>query len=218
MRPRVEVAAMTELDSRLRLAVALVLVVATVAAPVLGVLLVADVSAAGFQTQVSGTTTASSTTVGNASVPAPSAVTVVVRAPESVRPRLERQVREAFAAEGLDVTVAAEIPDGDAPVVVVVVDEWDGRWNPVTPSATVEWRAVYDANGHERHVEAALADDVVVFDSRDGPDLVASGDYRLEDSATGVVSRPAYRRHLADAVAAETAQRVVAEIRRERTR
>jgi hypothetical protein len=209
---------MAELEPRARTAVALVLAVAVVAAPVLGALLAADVSAANYRTQVSGSTATSSTTVGNASAPVPTEATVVVRAPEPVRPHLERQVREAFAAEGLDVTVAAEIPDGDDPVVVVVVDEWDARWNPVTPSATVEWRAVYDANGHERHVEAALAENVVVFDSRDGPDVVASGDYRLDDSATGLVSRPAYRRHLAASVAEETAQRVVTEIRRERAR
>lgn len=209
---------MSESAARRPAAIAVVLLVAVVAA-VVGVLLVVDASAAEFETATSGTTVSAAATSGGQSPSAPRDVTVVVRTssdvPAWVRPRVERSVREAFAAEGFDATAASEIPDDGRPVVVVVVDTWDAQWNPATPSATVEWRAVYDANGHERHVEAALAGDSIQFDSRDGPDRVASGDYRLDHSATGLVSRPAYRRHLAEEVGAETARRTADEIHRQ---
>ncbi|SFR61362.1 hypothetical protein [Halogeometricum limi] len=205
---------MSELDARLGLLVAFAVVLVAVVAPASGILLLADVSAAEFETTARGTTTASSATV-NDSRPVVAEATLVVRAPEAVRPAIERSARETFAEEGFDVTVASEIPDDGTPVVVVVVDSWDARWNPVTPSASAEWRAAFDANGHERHVDAALADEPIRFDS--GPDAVVSGDYRLRDRGTGLVSRPAYDRHLAERVGEETARRTLEAIRRETT-
>ncbi|MDS0299329.1 hypothetical protein NDI76_11310 [Halogeometricum sp. S1BR25-6] len=201
-------------SDRVRVVAAALIVLLALAAPTYGVLALADVSAAEFNTSATGSTTTASATT-NGSGPVVADATVVVRAPDSVRPRLERSLRESFAERGFDVTVASEVPDDGSPVLVVAVDSWDARWNPVTPSATVTWRTAFDANGHEDHVTAALAGDPIRFDSRNGSDVVVAGDYRLEDGATGLVSRPAYERHLASVVAEETASRTLEGVRSE---
>jgi hypothetical protein len=199
---------------RVRVAAAAVLAVLAVVAPAYGVLALADVSAAEFRSSTTGSTTAASATASG-SAPVVANATVVVRAPDSVRPRLERSLRESFAERGFDVTVASEVPDDGSPVLVVAVDSWRARWNPVTPSATVEWRTAFDANGHEDHLTAAFADEPIRFDSRNGSDVVVAGDYRLDDRGTGIVSRPAYDRRLAAVVGEETAQRTLEAVRRE---
>ncbi|ELZ35089.1 hypothetical protein C474_00415 [Halogeometricum pallidum JCM 14848] len=205
---------MADLSARVRVVAAALLVLLALVAPAYGVLALGDVSAAEFQSSTTGSTATASTTT-NGSDPVVANATLVVRAPDSVRPHLEQSLSESFAEHGFDVTVASEIPDDGSPVLVVAVDSWNARWNPATPSATIEWRAAFDANGHEEHVAAALANDPIRFDSRNGSDVVAAGDYRLDDRGTGLVSRPAYDRHLVAAVSEETARRMLDAIPRE---
>ncbi|MCO8266610.1 hypothetical protein NKF06_08435 [Haloferax sp. AB510] len=133
----------------------------------------------------------------------------MVDAPEAVRDDLTAALVASFAERGVTLE-PADAREGDAEgPVVVVVDEWDSRWNPVAPSGSVTWRAAFDAGGHERHVDAALSGGPLVFDSTDGPDLAGSVEASVESAGTGVVSRPAYRDHLVGVVADATAEQVV---------
>jgi hypothetical protein len=176
--------------------------------------LLADFQAANFQT--SAETTASSGATNVESLPPITDGYLVVDAPDGIRDDLTEELVAAFQREGVTLEPTAERDSYDRAVVVVVVDEWNPRWNPVTPSGSVTWRAAFDAGGHGNHIEATLSEETLVFDSSTGPDIAGSLDATITDSATGVVSRPAYRSHLLDSMANTTAERVVAQFERDR--
>lgn len=185
----------------------LLLVAAVVAlAAVGGGFLVADFEAATFETSANATTTAGA--ANSSSLQPVSSAYLVVDAPDAVRDDLTDELVAAFERDGIALDAVEARESYDRPVVVVVVDEWDVRWNPVVPVGGAEWRAVYDAGGHGTHVDAALGDGPLVFTSTDGPDLVVTSDIDLDLRARGVVSRPAFRTHLVRAVADATATRV----------
>ncbi|MGB9956102.1 hypothetical protein ACOZ4B_06905 [Haloferax prahovense] len=193
-----------DLSPRTAVVVALVLVVVAVS----GGLLALDFEAANYETTASATASSGGSNLD--SLPPITDGVLVVDAPEAVRDDLTAALVASFAERGVALEPAdAREGDAEGPVVVVVVDEWDSRWNPVAPSGSVTWRAAFDAGGHERHVDAALSGDPLVFDSTDGPDLAGSVEASVENAGTGVVSRPAYRDHLVGVVADATAEQVV---------
>lgn len=192
-----------DLSPRTAVVVALVLVVVAVS----GGLLALDFEAASYETTASATAASGGSNLD--SLPPITEGVLVVDAPEAVRDDLTAALVASFAERGVTLE-PADAREGDAEgPVVVVVDEWDSRWNPVAPSGSVTWRAAFDAGGHERHVDAALSGGPLVFDSTDGPDLAGSVEASVESAGTGVVSRPAYRDHLVGVVADATAEQVV---------
>ncbi|WP_424006491.1 hypothetical protein [Haloferax denitrificans] len=193
-----------ELSARTAVVVALILVVAVVS----GGLLALDFEAASYETATSATASSGGANVD--SLPPITDGVLVVDAPEAVRDDLTAALVESFAERGMSLEPAdAREGNAEGPVVVVVVDEWDPRWNPVAPSGTVTWRAAFDVGGHARHVDTALSGGPLVFESTDGPDLAGSVEASVESAGTGVVSRPAYRAHLVGVVADATAEQVV---------
>ena len=188
-----------------RVLVAVVVVLAATS----GGFLLADFQAATFQTSADTTATSGATNVD--SLPPVKNGYLVVDAPDAIRDDLTEELVAAFQREGLSLDPIEARDSYDRAVVVVVVDEWNPRWNPVTPSGSVTWRAAFDAGGHGEHIEASLSDGPLVFDSSMGPDVAGSLDATVRTSGTGVVSRPAYRSHLLDAVANTTAEQVVAQ-------
>ncbi|KAB1187826.1 MULTISPECIES: hypothetical protein [Haloferax] len=182
--------------------VALVVVLAAVSSA----FLFADFEAATFQASTDTTTTAGGTNLD--SLPPVTNGYLVVDAPDAIRDDLTSELVAAFEREGITLEPTAARGSYDRPVVVVVVDEWSPRWNPVAPSGAVMWRAAFDAGGHGEHIEAGLSDGSFVFNSTTGPDIAGSLDATVEVSASGAVSRPAYRNQLLDAVANTTAEQV----------
>ncbi|WP_411964155.1 hypothetical protein [Haloferax sp. YSMS24] len=187
----------------------LVVAVVVVLAAISSGFLLADFQAATFQTSAETTATSGATNVE--SLPPVTDGYLVVDAPDAIRDDLTAELVAAFQREGITLEPTAERDSYDQAVVVVVVDEWNPRWNPVVPSGSVTWRAAFDASGHGDHIEAGLSDEPLVFNSTSGPDIAGSLDATVTDSATGVVSRPAYRSHLLDSVANTTAEQVVAQ-------
>jgi hypothetical protein len=202
---------MSSLSLRRARAVVALAVLVVVAASATA-LLVGTFHAASFQTQTDATVTAAGSTV-NDTRPVVGDGVLVVRGPEGVADRVAPRLQAAFAERGLDLERVDSLPEDGRPAVVAVVETWDPRWNPVTPSGTVTLRLAFDAQGHERHVEAALADETLRFTSTEGSDLVVESAVTVRDSGTGLVSWPAYRTHLLDAAVTETADRVVDTVR-----
>jgi hypothetical protein len=202
-------------DSRRVRAVVALVVLVLVAAPATA-LLVGSFHVASFQTRADATVTAAGSTV-NDTRPVVGDGVLVVRAsdgvPDGVRDRVGEHLRTAFAERGLDLELAESIPDDGRPAVVAVVETWGPRWNPVTPSGTVTLDLAFDAQGHERHIEAALNDEPIRFTSVEGSDLTVEATVTVRDSGTGLVSWPAYRSHLVDAAVEQTADRVVDTVR-----
>ncbi|KAB1193569.1 hypothetical protein GJR96_08960 [Haloferax sp. MBLA0076] len=174
-----------------------------------GAFLVVDFDAATYQTSAEHTATAAS--AGAESLPPVNNGYLVVDAPDAIRDDLTDELVASFQREGLSLDPIEARDSYDRAVVVVVVDEWNPRWNPVTPSGSVTWRAAFDAGGHRQHIDAGLSGDPFVFNSTMGPDVAGTLDARVDVSGTGLVSRPAYRTRLIDAVSNTTAEQVTAQ-------
>ncbi|KTG28029.1 hypothetical protein [Haloferax profundi] len=188
--------------------------VLVVLAALSGAFLFVDFDAATYQTSSDHTATAASADAE--SLPPVDDGYLVVDAPDAIRDDLTDELVASFQREGLSLDPIEARESYDRAVVVVVVDEWNPRWNPVTPSGSATWRAAFDVGGHREHVDAALSDGPFVFNSTMGPDVAGTLDARVDVSGTGLVSRPAYRTHLIDAVANTTAEQVTAEFEQNR--
>jgi hypothetical protein len=72
------------------------------------------------------------------------------------------------------------------------------NWTPVYASAGVVTRIVYASDG-----DLSWREDTVVKMGRNdgGPQVRVRGDLELKDTTRGVVSRPAYHRHLSQQIA-----------------
>ncbi|KAB1198491.1 MULTISPECIES: hypothetical protein [Haloferax] len=191
--------------------VLLVAVVVVLAAIGSGFLFV-DFEAGTVEESATATTTVAST--NSDSLQPVTDAYLVVDAPDTIRDDLTDELVAAYEREGITFTPTDARDSYDRAVVVVVVDEWDPRWTPVLSSGSASWRVVFDAGGHTDHVDAALADEPLLFTSSDGADLVVTAQIDLVLGARGVVSRPAYRGHLLTAVADASVSQTRAQIRR----
>ncbi len=111
-------------------------------------------------------------------------------------PRLEKVAGIA------DVRVLGSMPSESAnpilPVLVVEARRDASTWTPAYASASIVTRIVYASDGDLSWQN----DKAVVMGRNDGlPQLRMRGDLTLGDTTRGVISRPAYQRHLAQQIA-----------------
>ncbi len=89
------------------------------------------------------------------------------------------------------------------PVLMVRVADQGVNWTPIYARAAVTARMVYASDG-----DLSWRDEFTVrMSTTDGePQIRVRGDIRMEDTTTGVVSQPAYRRLLAGQIAAAVSE------------
>lgn len=180
-----------------------------VVAGVAGVLLAVDVWAG--ESRTSATSTVSTASVGNATVGTPPAVVLFVDGEDRLAAAAATRAADRLRARGVAATRAETLKaDYDRPVLVATVVA-ETAYDPVTPTATVRVRTLYSASGTltqfgvddgafsgDRLVARLRADELGSVESGDEYPLVRVGTVTVEDRTRGVVSRPAYRRHVAD--------------------
>lgn len=123
------------------------------------------------------------------------AVEVVGPDDDSLVEAVHRQLL-ADPAMGPASLVAAADSDDTARLIVDITDG-DVSWLPVWSHAVIEPHVVYASDG-----DVSWKDETpVVMNSAAGPVLRVRGDLTIADESRGLMSRPGYRRHLAQQVA-----------------
>ena len=113
---------------------------------------------------------------------------------------LEKHIVEILETEGIDVTLLSELQEKyDEQTLVVIVNEKNTNYNPVTPSATIQTNFYYFSNGDTSYLDPLLNHSVV--EMHDGPVLVQEGNIALSDTSRGFASYPGYLDHLAQKTA-----------------
>jgi hypothetical protein len=129
---------------------------------------------------------------------------VLLVAPADASPRtaaLTRSVVETLRAEvGFGTVIALDAPTerADHPLLVVAIQEQSVRWTPVYAVARIVVTASFASTGDVRwrHQQPPTME-------LEGPgELMVDGTVTLRDQSYGLIARPAYRRHLEQALGA----------------
>lgn len=118
----------------------------------------------------------------------------------------------AFAAEGVTATRVDSLAGLDGPVLAVAVPDYGFDYTPWSSDGAATVRFVYSSVGNTTTFEAHLAGENGVANGETNP-YVMLGDVSLTDRSTGLMSLPAYDRHVTTATAEETVARFLAEAR-----
>ncbi|WP_254535445.1 hypothetical protein [Halomarina litorea] len=118
----------------------------------------------------------------------------------------------AFAAEGVTATRVDSLAGLDGPVLAVAVPDYGFDYTPWSSEGAATVRFVYSSVGNTTAFEAHLAGENGVVGDESNP-YVMLGDVSLTDRSTGLMSLPAYDRHVTAATADETVTRFLAEAR-----
>jgi hypothetical protein len=192
------------MDRRLlRIALGAALVLALVA----GVLALVDLSAA-----TSATDTESQVSVGrtNDSDAGPGdRLYLYVRGEEARHATVGDAIAAALEDRGVAVTRVDSLAESyDGPVLVVWFEDWRVDWAAVTASADLRWGVAYSSVGNTTSLVHLMEGGTGVVLSAGNP-YVLWGDFHLVDRTTGLVSWPAYRGHVASAVAEATVEQLL---------
>lgn len=109
-------------------------------------------------------------------------------------------------------------PEYEQPVLLVAVRDSRLAYNPVTPSAAVSIGFEYAADGNvtqfgqdgDAAFDATLLDDRLIRGEKipvvldDQNTLFRSGEIRVTDESSGVISWPGYRAHVLEAIGEST--------------
>lgn len=118
----------------------------------------------------------------------------------------------AFVAEGVTATRVDSLAGLDGPVLAVAVPDYGFDYAPWSAEGAATVRFVYSSVGNTTAFAAHLAGEDGVVVGETNP-YVMLGDVSLTDRSTGLLSLPAYDRHVTTATAEETVARFLAEAR-----
>lgn len=136
-----------------------------------------------------------------ATLPPPGSLRIHVAGGESLSAYLKTELAQQWAAKSgaRDMEIVSSLSDqADGPALMVQPEESSVSWTPIFARASISIKIVYASDG-----DLSWRDDrSVVMSTRDGrPQIRVRGDLKLEDTTRGLVSRPAYQRHLAERIA-----------------
>ncbi len=178
---------------------------------VLGALIVVIVAAllllVDFQAATSASIVESSVskfTVGataSTRFPPPASLCLVVSGGSELHAYLEKELVQGLrSAPGIGEVTPIDSADGEksCPTLLVEASPDVLTWTPVYSSARGVARLIYASDGDL----SWRNDKAVVMSNRDGsPQVRVRGDLKLGDTTRGIMSRPAYQRHLAHQIA-----------------
>jgi len=121
---------------------------------------------------------------------------VYVQAPDNLAGPLRRQLVEQLGTQAHFSTVdLTETPASisDTAALVVVVDRRTYIWTPVYATASLDLRVAFATDGQVDWIELGQ----IVTDMQASPAVRLSGELGIHDRSVGLISHPAYRRHIA---------------------
>ncbi|MFC7044172.1 hypothetical protein ACFQH6_01020 [Halobacteriaceae archaeon GCM10025711] len=202
-----------------------VLAVLLVVAAVVGAFALLDFHAARAETGVEKSVSTAS--VGNATGGLHGDLTLHVAGDGALAAATEARLVDALGDRDVATTVVESVnATTDGPVLVVVVDDADLAYNPVTPSARVAADVLYVPSGnvtqfgrpaaggaysHATLVDRVAGDRTVPMVLDAEVRYVRQGTVTVTGRMTGVASAPAFRNRVADAVAVGVLESVESE-------
>lgn len=138
-------------------------------------------------------------------IDSPDRIYLYVEGDPSLSGVIRDNIRTELEMAGMDVEEAETFEEKyDFQALLVNVSEPEGLYTPVYASSNLEIMYFYTSTGKNTHYFEKFKEEEkgsfvvnIVNESFRGGEILVDGDLKLEDSTKGLVSRKAYRKHLA---------------------
>jgi hypothetical protein len=193
-----------------------ILLAALILAIVLSSFFVLDFKAAKSETRANSRIAAYST--GEPQIDFPGRIYLYVEGNDVLSGFLREKIRAELEKVGMDVEDAESFEEMyDSQTLLVNVRKSEGLYTPVYASSSLEIMYFYSSTGEDTiYFEKFKEGNVTVRfvnTGSGGGEKLADGELELQDSTKGIVSRKAYRKHLAEEAAKNIVDQLQQQIR-----
>ncbi|AKB23924.1 hypothetical protein MSMTP_0455 [Methanosarcina sp. MTP4] len=193
-----------------------ILLAVLILAVVLSSFFVLDFKAAKSETRANSRIAAYST--GEPQIDFPGRIYLYVEGDEALSGFVREKIRAELEKAGMDVEDSESFEEKyDSQALLVNVRESEGMYTPIYASSNLEIMYFYTSTGEdtiyfEKFKEGNVTVRFVNTGSQEG-EKMADGKLELQDSTKGIVSRKAYRKHLAEEAAKNVVDQLQNQIR-----
>ena len=125
-------------------------------------------------------------------------IILIVNGKNGMATAIQKAVSAQLSAEGIGSPIVSDTvePANKSPILLIEIIERKVFWTPFYGTSSVHVLAGYVSNGDISQIQNLP----VKSSNLDGVEILMSGDYKLTDKSFGIISLPAYRRSLAEAI------------------